>query len=68
MLDRHADNSKRVADRDALRAPIVEAFAPLTAAEVTTRLDAAQIASALVNHTAGLLQHEQRAARADGAV
>ncbi|MGH8795456.1 MAG: CoA transferase, partial [Caldimonas sp.] len=61
---RYASNSKRNAERAALHALIVEAFAPLDAAQVAARLDAAQIANARVNTMAGLWAHPQLAARA----
>jgi crotonobetainyl-CoA:carnitine CoA-transferase CaiB-like acyl-CoA transferase len=60
---RFAGNAKRSAERVALRALIVEAFASLTAAEVLARLDAAQIANAQVNTMHELWQHPQLAAR-----
>ena len=44
--ERFATNSKRSAARDALRAIIVEAFRPFTAAQVIERLDTAGIANA----------------------
>ncbi|HPZ58102.1 MAG TPA: CaiB/BaiF CoA-transferase family protein, partial [Ottowia sp.] len=56
-------NAKRNAHRDALRALIIEAFAPLTTAEVEARLDAAQIANARMNDMAGLWTHPQLKAR-----
>ena len=60
---RFTSNSKRSAERVALRALIVEAFAALTAAEVLARLDEAQIANAQVNTMAEVWQHPQLAAR-----
>ena len=60
---RFASNSKRSAERVALRALIVEAFASLTAAEVLARLDEAQIANAQVNTMHEVWQHPQLAAR-----
>ncbi len=60
---RFAGNAKRSAERVALRAIIVEAFASLTAAEVLARLDAAQIANAQVNTMHELWQHPQLEAR-----
>ena len=60
---RFAGNAKRSAERVALRALIVEAFASLTAAEVLARLDAAQIANAQVNTMQELWQHPQLEAR-----
>jgi itaconate CoA-transferase len=60
---RFAGNARRSAERVALRALIVDAFAALTAAEVAARLDAAQIANAQVNAMHELWQHPQLAAR-----
>jgi len=60
---RFASNSKRSAERVALRALIVDTFATLSAAEVLARLDAAQIANAQVNTMAEVWQHPQLAAR-----
>jgi len=56
-------NAKRNAHRDELRALIVQAFAPLTTAQVEQRLDAAQIANARMNDMAGLWAHPQLKAR-----
>jgi len=60
---RFVSNSRRSAERAALRALIVEAFAALTAAEVAARLDAAQIANSRVNTMHEVWQHPQLAAR-----
>jgi crotonobetainyl-CoA:carnitine CoA-transferase CaiB-like acyl-CoA transferase len=60
---RFVGNARRSAEREALRALIVEAFASLTAAEVLARLDAAQIANARVNTMHELWQHPQLEAR-----
>jgi crotonobetainyl-CoA:carnitine CoA-transferase CaiB-like acyl-CoA transferase len=60
---RFVSNSRRSAERVALRALIVESFASLTAAEVLARLDAAQIANAQVNTMREFWQHPQLAAR-----
>ena len=60
---RFTATSLRVANRDALRALIVEAFASLTAEQVVERLEQAQIANARVNDMHGLWQHPQLAAR-----
>jgi crotonobetainyl-CoA:carnitine CoA-transferase CaiB-like acyl-CoA transferase len=60
---RFASNSKRSAERNALCALIVEAFARLDADEVVARLDAAQIANARVNTMHDVWQHPQLAAR-----
>ena len=61
--DRFANNSARSANRGALEAMIVQAFAACTTAEVQQRLDNAQIANARVNDMQGLWQHPQLAAR-----
>jgi itaconate CoA-transferase len=60
---RFTSNSKRVAERVALRAIIVEAFGSLTAAQVVERLEAAQIANARVNTMAEVWAHPQLKAR-----
>ena len=60
---RFMSNSKRSAERVALRAMIVDTFATMTAAEVLARLDEAQIANAQVNTMAEVWQHPQLAAR-----
>ncbi|MEO7010492.1 MAG: CaiB/BaiF CoA-transferase family protein [Caldimonas sp.] len=60
---RFVTNSRRNAERASLHALIVEAFAPLDAAQVAARLDSAQIANARVNTMAGLWAHPQLAAR-----
>ncbi len=62
--ERFDANFKRNANRDALRALIVEAFASLSTAEVEARLDQAQIANARMNDMAGLWAHPQLSARA----
>jgi itaconate CoA-transferase len=56
-------NARRHANRDALRAIILEEFRALTAPEVVARLDAAQIANARVNTMEELWVHPQLAAR-----
>ncbi len=61
--ERFVGNARRSSQRDALRALIVEAFSTLTAEQVSTRLEAAQIASAEVRDMAGLWAHPQLAAR-----
>jgi crotonobetainyl-CoA:carnitine CoA-transferase CaiB-like acyl-CoA transferase len=61
--ERFAGNANRTAHREALRALIVQAFAGLTAAQVTARLEAAQIANAELRDMAGLWRHEQLTAR-----
>lgn len=60
---RFTATSLRVANRDALRMLIVEAFASLGAEQVVERLEQAQIANAHVNDMRGLWQHPQLAAR-----
>jgi itaconate CoA-transferase len=61
--ERFHDNAQRSAQREALHALIVQAFAPLTADEVLRRLDAAQIANAQVNTMREFWSHPQLAAR-----
>jgi itaconate CoA-transferase len=61
--DRFSSNSRRTANRGALRATIVAAFASLTADQVVERLDEAQIASARVNDMHDVWQHPQLKAR-----
>jgi crotonobetainyl-CoA:carnitine CoA-transferase CaiB-like acyl-CoA transferase len=61
--ERFTGNARRVAARDALRQLIVDAFASLTAAQVTQRLEDAQIANAELRDMAGLWAHEQLTAR-----
>jgi itaconate CoA-transferase len=56
-------NARRHVNRRALHAIIVDAFRTLTAAEVVTRLDAAQIANARVNTMEELWAHPQLEAR-----
>ena len=60
---RFASNSQRHRNRDALRALILDVFASLTAAEIVTRLDAAQIANARMNTMGEVWAHPQLAAR-----
>ena len=62
--ERFASNSKRVANRQELRALIVEAFAALSAEQVIARLDDAPIANASMNHMHDVWQHPQLHARA----
>ena len=62
---RFTANFKRVAEREALRQIIVDAFASLTAAQVVQRLEQAQIANAQVNTMADVWAHPQLAARSD---
>lgn len=60
---RFATNSLRTANREALRALIVAAFADLSVQQVTDRLEDAQIANARVNDMAGVWAHPQLRAR-----
>ena len=60
---RFHSNAARNAQRQALRALIVEAFATLSADQVVQRLEAAQIANANVNTLREFWQHPQLAAR-----
>lgn len=60
---RFASNSLRTANREALRALIVAAFADLSVQQVTDRLEDAQIANARVNDMAGVWAHPQLRAR-----
>jgi len=61
--ERYASNSRRAANRDSLRALIVQAFAELTIDQVTDRLEAAQIANARVNEMKDVWAHPQLQAR-----
>ena len=61
--ERFSSNSKRVANRQELRALIVADFAGLSAQEVVQRLDQAQIANARINDMQALWEHEQLKAR-----
>lgn len=61
--ERFSSNSRRAANREALRELIVAAFAALDVQEVADRLDAAQIANARVNDMAGVWAHPQLQAR-----
>ena len=60
---RFASNAARVANRDALDAIIVSAFATLSSEEATRRLEGAGIANARVNDMHGVWNHPQLAAR-----
>jgi itaconate CoA-transferase len=60
---RFTANFKRVAERDALRRIIVEAFLPLSGAQVVERLELAQIANARVNTMQDVWAHPQLKAR-----
>jgi itaconate CoA-transferase len=61
--ERFATNTRRTAQREALRAVIVEAFAALSAEQVTERLNDAQIANARMNDMHDVWQHPQLKAR-----
>lgn len=61
--ERFGSNARRHENRAALERVILDAFAPLSAAEVIARLDAAGIANASVNDMAQLWAHPQLAAR-----
>ncbi|ARP96356.1 CaiB/BaiF CoA transferase family protein [Bordetella genomosp. 13] len=61
--ERFSSNSRRAANREALRELIVAAFVALDVQEVADRLDAAQIANARVNDMAGVWAHPQLQAR-----
>lgn len=61
--ERFATNYKRVANRDALRKLIVQAFATLDFDTVIQRLEGANIANAKVNDMQGVWQHPQLKAR-----
>jgi len=60
---RFCTGAQRNANREALRAIIVGHFSALTAPEVVTRLDAAQIANARVNAMHDVWEHPQLRAR-----
>ncbi len=60
---RFESNARRNENRATLKAVIVEAFAPLTAAQVVARLDQAGIANARINDMAGVWAHPQLLAR-----
>ena len=60
---RFASNALRNANRETLRAIILERFAALTSAQVRERLDRAQIANADVNTMHDVWRHAQLAAR-----
>lgn len=61
--ERFSANFKRVENRQALRALIVEAFSTLNFAAVFDRLEHAQIANARVNDMQGVWDHPQLQAR-----
>jgi itaconate CoA-transferase len=60
---RFSSNPRRVEHRVELDAIITEAFSGLTAEQVITRLEAAQIANARMNTVQELIEHPQLAAR-----
>jgi Predicted acyl-CoA transferases/carnitine dehydratase len=60
---RFDSNSRRAANRDALRELIVQAFAALTIGQVTERLEQAGIANARVNTMQDVWDHPQLKAR-----
>ena len=60
---RFDSNARRNEHRDALQAIILQVFATMTTAQVTGRLDEAQIANARMNDMAGLWAHPQLKAR-----
>lgn len=60
---RFATNALRSANRDELKALIEHAFAAMSASDVLTRLDAAQIACAKLNDVLDFWQHPQHEAR-----
>jgi itaconate CoA-transferase len=61
--EQFASNPRRVANRDALRRRIADAFAGLSIGAVTARLEKAQIANARINDMHDLWKHEQLQAR-----
>jgi itaconate CoA-transferase len=61
--ERFSSNSRRVANRDELRALILQNFGALTADQVVQRLDEAQIANARVNDMHDVWKHPQLKAR-----
>ncbi len=61
--ERFSSNSRRVDARESLRAIIVAAFADMTADEVATRLDEAQIANARMRDMHEVWEHPQLKAR-----
>lgn len=61
--ERFASNPRRTANRQQLRALIVEAFSALTVEQVIARLEAAQIANARMNDMQDVWQHPQLKAR-----
>ncbi|HEU0200445.1 MAG TPA: CaiB/BaiF CoA-transferase family protein [Burkholderiaceae bacterium] len=61
--ERFSSNSRRTAQRQELRAIIVETFAALTGEQVIARLDEAQIANAHMNDMHAVWKHPQLEAR-----
>lgn len=61
--DRFSSNSRRTAERDALRKIIIEIFAELNIDQVVARLDEAQIANAHMNNMHDVWAHPQLKAR-----
>ena len=61
--ERFSSNSRRVANRDALREAITQIFSTLTADHVVQRLEEAQIANAQVNNMHDVWKHPQLKAR-----
>jgi len=61
--ERFSSNSRRVANRDALREAITQIFSTLTADHVMQRLEEAQIANAHVNSMHDVWKHPQLEAR-----
>ena len=59
----YENNSRRSANREPLRALIVEAFSKMTIDQVVQRLEAAQIANARVNEMKDVWAHPQLQAR-----
>jgi itaconate CoA-transferase len=60
---RFDSNFRRNEHREALKAIILQAFAGMTTAQVSSKLDEAQIANARMNDMAGLWAHPQLKAR-----
>ena len=60
---RFDSNARRSEHRDALRAVVLQAFASMSCAQVTARLDEAQIANARMNSMTELWAHPQLQAR-----
>src|SRR5258706_2103253 len=61
--ERSSSNSRRTANRQALRRIIVDAFAHLTSEQAVERLEAAQIANARMNDMHEVWEHAQLKAR-----